>query len=495
MPIPNLVPSYGTVDIQNTTFSIDALGRYICNTWQEATENSGPEFDAVVIGSGMYGAYCASKIYRLHTSKRVLVLDAGSFLVSEHIQNLTRMGLNVPSPIAPASDPGVAQDLVWGIPWRGNVDFPGLAYCIGGKSIYWGGWCPRLTSSDLANWPNDTASYLNSHYDDIEREIGVTPKTDFISGILFDVLKQRFVDVSASVLNIDLSIGNNGIEDAPLAVQGESPAPGLFSFDKYSSATVLIDSIREDAASSGGSDASRRLFLVPKAHVVKLHTNNGLVNSLEVSVDGQRRFLPIPSNCNVILAASTIETTRLALASFPTSLMGRNLMAHVRSDFTVRVRRSSLPPLPTDVETAALLVRGSSTTGGRFHLQITASANTTNSDALLFRMIPDLDYLQEQLANDDPEWITITIRGVGEMQGNRNATIPNTDSSWLNLSPFEFDELGCHAPMLTLKLVIKIYALGRIWIKPRLISLKRLLVMRRIFSIYTMAVGKPLHFL
>lgn len=43
----------------------------------------------------------------------------------------------------------MARELVWGLPWRGNVEFPGLAYCLDGKSLYWGGWCPRLTAADL----------------------------------------------------------------------------------------------------------------------------------------------------------------------------------------------------------------------------------------------------------------------------------------------------------------------------------------------------------
>jgi choline dehydrogenase-like flavoprotein len=124
--------------VQDTTFSIDALGRYICSTWQEATGGSGPPFSAVVVGAGMYGAYCATKLYRQHPGKRVLVLDAGRFLVSEHVQNLGRIGLDVPAPIWPANDPGIPRELGWGLPWRRNVEFPGLAYCSGGKSLYWG---------------------------------------------------------------------------------------------------------------------------------------------------------------------------------------------------------------------------------------------------------------------------------------------------------------------------------------------------------------------
>ena len=38
---------------------------------------------------------------------------------------------------------------------------------------------------------------------------------------------------------------------APLAIQGQSPAPGIFPFDKYSSAYLLINAIREDVARRG----------------------------------------------------------------------------------------------------------------------------------------------------------------------------------------------------------------------------------------------------
>src|SRR5688572_27563416 len=114
MPLPNLIPASGQVQVQNTTFAVDALGRYVCSTWDEATTSGGAPFSAVVVGAGMYGAYCAAKIFRRHPSKRVLLLDAGRFLVSEHVQNLARIGFNVPSAIIPSTDPGVARDLVWG---------------------------------------------------------------------------------------------------------------------------------------------------------------------------------------------------------------------------------------------------------------------------------------------------------------------------------------------------------------------------------------------
>jgi len=45
------------VAVQDTTLALDVLGRFICNTWDEAVNNGGIQFDAVVIGSGMFGAY------------------------------------------------------------------------------------------------------------------------------------------------------------------------------------------------------------------------------------------------------------------------------------------------------------------------------------------------------------------------------------------------------------------------------------------------------
>ena len=209
MPLPNLVPAGGQVAVQNTTFSVDALGRFVCSTWEEATANGGAPFSAVVIGARMYGAvYCATKIFRRPANKRVLVLDAGRFLVSEHVQNLARVGLNVPGAIWPGNDPGVARELVWGLPWRGNVEFPGLAYCTGGKSIYWGGWCPRLTAGDLQGWPASTVQYLNANYTNLESETGVEPGHRFHLRRFIQCGRNRAGAVVGSVPNVESGVGD-----------------------------------------------------------------------------------------------------------------------------------------------------------------------------------------------------------------------------------------------------------------------------------------------
>jgi choline dehydrogenase-like flavoprotein len=451
MPLDRLLDSGQPIvpppDVQRTTLGLDVLSRFVCNTWDEATAGSTRQFDAVVIGAGMFGGYCAEKIYNIGAANnlKVLVLDAGPFLIPTHVQNLPDLGLNVPDPLFPANDPGTARDLVWGMAWRGNVPFIGQAYCIGGKSLYWGGWCPRLLATDLANWPPTVAQYLNQNYALMEGQTGVTDKTEFIQGPLFALLKQRVSTIlqAHSVPNLDT------VEDPPLAVQGQSPASGLFGFDKYSSIDLLIGASR-DAANL--PDAQRCLFVVPNAHVTRLLTANGAVVSLQANVNGVNCSLPISPRCAVVLALGTIESTRLALNSFPTSpnnpaaeLMGRNLMAHWRSNIFIRINRSALDPgntLPADLETGALLVRGS-TPQGHFHIQVTASADPGgNSDALLFTMIPDIDQLDATLANQQAGWISIGFRGVSQQIGDQTTSVPNPTGRWINLSPFEVDEFG-----------------------------------------------------
>src|SRR5579863_5817852 len=217
MTLPRLIPdqSPASFDFQETAFSYDVLGRYICNSWDEvmaAQSNGGYPFDAVIIGAGMFGGYCAEKLYRLGSTLalRILIIDAGAFLLPSHIQNLPqRLGGKVGGADAPRKSDNGTQNVIWGMPWISNVGFPGLAYCIGGRSLFWGGWSPRLTADDLASWPSDIQKYLNGTtgddgvYKTTEREIGVDPSTDYIvQADLYQALSSAFGNAKASIKEI-----------------------------------------------------------------------------------------------------------------------------------------------------------------------------------------------------------------------------------------------------------------------------------------------------
>ena len=441
--LPKLIPDYqNPTGVQQTTFAHDVFGRFTCSTWNEVANNGGAPFDVVVIGAGMFGAYCAEKIYRLNSKKnlRILVLDAGAFLYSTHFQNLPHMGVGFPdlTKIPPVtsnqSDPG-PTNIVWGFPWHSDQVFPGLAYNLGGRSLFWGGWAPQLTAADLAQWPNDLATYLSANYGKTENEIGVKPKTDYLTAQLYKALKPAF-DAAAGPLG-------SSVDVAPLAIQGNAPAPGLFSFDKYSSANLLIDALREDIAARWAfpEDNSRRLLMfMPRANVVRLLHDGGKVTGMELFVDGQYQVITAPllaADCAVVLANSTIESTRLALESFPVAGMGANLMGHLRSNLTVKLRRSAFPTLPANpavLETAAFIVRGT-TNGRQFHLQVTASGDPgANPEKNMFSAIPDIDLLDSIVANQDPNWIVVTLRSIGEMAGDKTAQPGDQNKSWMNLT-------------------------------------------------------------
>jgi choline dehydrogenase-like flavoprotein len=443
--LPRLIASpVDGVDYQETSFSVDVVARNVCNTWDEATTN--PNFDAVVIGSGMFGAYCADKLFRDTKVKRTLLLEAGLFLVAEHFQNLPNIGLNVPDPMDPAGDNGLPREIVWRMPWRGNNSFVGTPYCVGGKSVYWGGWCPRLTDDDLSAWPPTVARYLKDNYHRLEEQLGVSDRTDFIQGSLYEAMLAKAKAVRPRVPRLAT------VEPPPLAVLGRGPASGLFSFNKYSSLPLLISAIRDAIAEVGGDNARRRLFLVPRAQVVKLHTSGGMVRCIEVFVNKQQRFLDIAPRCAVVLALGAIESTRIALESFPTTpnpadeKMGRNLTVHMRSTTTAQIRRSALEtpgrPLKEKLQTAALLMRGE-TSDGHFHLQVTAADDREgDSDSLLFRMIPDMDLLEKILDAQNADFVAVTFRGCAETKGVKDQPIGNPALRWIDLSPFERDEFG-----------------------------------------------------
>jgi len=64
-----------------------------------------------------------------------------------------------------------------------------------------------------------------------------------------------------------------------------------------------------------------------------------------------------------------------------------------------------------------------------------------NPEALMWSMVPDIDLLAGLLANQDPNWVTITFRGIGEMEGQADVNNPDPARSWIDLSP-ETDQWG-----------------------------------------------------
>lgn len=474
---------------QGTDFTLDVFGRYICNTFDEAIVTHDPNarsaaglpqrgdlrpFDYIVIGGGTFGSAVAEHIWNRSTSRseRILVLEGGPFVLPEHVQNL----------------PMMKTGEVWGLPWNSNqqnLQFQGLAYCLGGRSVFWGGWSPRLLDSELPNtvWPKSVLDDLNAktlpngdngYFRQSGEQIGVTETNDFVFGDLHNALrKQLFNAINASSVTDAVPLGNLpdappveirstaptlpdladllGIKltnpppasqdllnelklEAPLAVQGRGAHSGFFPMNKFSAVPLLIRAARGAFNDSPADDVRKRLMVVPRCHVSSLSVTNDGAGRRVNGVNTERGFISVPPDTKVIIALGTIESTRLALVSFGSDgRIGANLMAHLRSNMDIRVPRAALAALSPAIkalQSSALLLKGqhkfADGSKGHFHLQITASglgSAGTDSEAELFQKLPDIDGLEQHLNATDTH-VVITIRGIGEMQpGNPNSNV------------------------------------------------------------------------
>src|SRR5262249_14447062 len=158
---------------------------------------------------------------------RILVLEGGPVSLPEHQQNL----------------PLINPQEVWGVPWNSdspqswNQKFPGLAFTVGGRSLYWGGWSPYFIDSELPT-PTLPLSVNNDlttptpknggepYLDQAARQIGTLETNDFINKVLHSQLRGRiFAALMARAPDPSLQLtGKRGqlaqAEDleAPLAV-------------------------------------------------------------------------------------------------------------------------------------------------------------------------------------------------------------------------------------------------------------------------------------
>jgi choline dehydrogenase-like flavoprotein len=460
---------------ESTSFTKDVQGRYLCNDFSEAEawrQEGGRAFDIIIVGGGTFGAAIAEHLWfrqrQMGGGLRTLVVEAGLFTLPEHVQNTGILGLSDPStPFflnlgAPQPEP--PRNEVWGVPWISGIPFKGLAYTVGGRSLYWGGWSPRLLNEEMATWPATTVADLNNRYfDESSRQIGVDETNDFIFGELQHVLRQNLFDGVGTVgdavplgtlpsspllkpgTNPQDLLGLTAAEaaglspadlenmlklEAPLAVQSRPPNAGFFPLNKFSTVPLLMKAART-ASLDTGSDGKKDFMVLPDTHALTLLKEQTSAGTWRMTgVNTSRGRIDLAPGGIIVLALGTIETARIALETFDRSglstlpFIGKNLIAHLRSNLVFRVPRTAvrnLSAITNELQAAALFVKGRVTRAdgsvGRFHLQIAASGggNMAGGEDRLYRKVPDIDFY-DQLRSSTDTHVAFAIRGLGEME-------------------------------------------------------------------------------
>ena len=338
-------------------------------------------FDVVIVGGGTFGALLAHEVFcrDRRRSLRVLVLETGPFVFPDHVQTLPYSGLNVPPPttveFGEVEQEDAPRNQVWGMPWRSKIPFTGLANCVGGRSLYWGGFCPEPTSSEWnaprlgLSWPPEVVEILRQRYLVLAAQLlGLTtthshyfgPLNSALRSMVSDAIERGHVRAVTSLREVPDHPASGDPQAAstlpsalkpeaehlmklqlPMAVEvlGDPPKVSVRSF---SPVPLLMQSLRQ--AEREASDAShRRLAIVPSCHTIRLLASGQTVTGLDTS----QGYVPVARDGHVVLAAGTIESTRLALLSSPSKptaqMIGTNLATHMTSNLVIRVPAHTIP--------------------------------------------------------------------------------------------------------------------------------------------------------
>ena len=116
-----------------------------------------PDFDYIVIGSGIGGGTVADDLADRNPGKRILVVDAGSFVYPTHVYNISR----IPNG-AVAEHFGADNFLQTATPQQFIGGKPQLVF--GGRSIFWSGLIPQPQDWELDFFPAAIRADLKGEY-------------------------------------------------------------------------------------------------------------------------------------------------------------------------------------------------------------------------------------------------------------------------------------------------------------------------------------------
>ncbi|WP_133469848.1 GMC oxidoreductase [Paraglaciecola marina] len=247
------------------------------------------QYDVIVIGSGMGGGIVAEQLADF--GKKVLVLEAGSYLFPTHVGNLPRRHIS-----------GKFDKHLWQL-WpdfqtknfknpEAHVYQGAAGFNLGGRSVFWGALIPRPAWWELEPWPDEIRYQLEDVYFDKAENL-----------MKLSRLESSYQSKAKTWFNQEFP--NWHVTTAPMAVQRGDGEARTLSAGVFNTASLLME-----AAMTDDTDLTINL--------------NHAVNQLLVDEDkitGVRAYDLIARQNRtyqadkVILAAGSIESSKIVQLS------------------------------------------------------------------------------------------------------------------------------------------------------------------------------------
>ena len=278
------------------------------------------EYEVIVVGSGMAGGVLADRL--ADSGVDTLVLEAGGVPLETHIANLPRRHF-----------PGEFRKHVWERWYEyqvNNYEVPtdgspndyggGQGFNLGGRSVFWGGFIPRMSSWELDFWPRQLKWDLEDRYYQLAEDVmgrSTAPTTSY-SRTIHRRLRQQLPQYSHF--------------DAPVAVRtnpagGNTIAPGMFS-----TVDLLLESVR-----TGGPSGSENLTVRTHHQAVRIEPGDPCTVTCRDLVSGRERQF---RGRFVVLSCGCLESARLAARSG----LGNALVGQGVTDHPIAFTHFAIPP-------------------------------------------------------------------------------------------------------------------------------------------------------
>jgi choline dehydrogenase-like flavoprotein len=283
------------------------------------------EYDAIVIGTGAGGG---AALWRLceqwgNNGKRIGVVERGPLFLPTHVANIATINYTTFRAYYP---PEVTYLLGNKLP-----QLPGskLVYAFGGRTLLWGLITPRMPDCELANWPVDIDE-MRFYYKIAER--------------IMNVSTAYTKDSTATRIPLERLWANGYPEatDIPIAARLEPSEFGKVRSNVFFSSILFF----------ARALAKRPYDLAVNTPAVQIVIDGDKVAGVKVmTADKREHFIKAK---NVIVAASTLQTTRLLLHSrIPGPAIGRyfNIQSYLVANPVI-----STKGFPDELGTLGILV-------------------------------------------------------------------------------------------------------------------------------------------